>query len=59
VKKIISFFKDCYAELKRVVWPTREEVGASTKVVIFSTILIVIILGAVDIFFSWLVGIIF
>jgi preprotein translocase subunit SecE len=48
MKKIIQFFKDSYAELKKVVWPSREEVGASTKVVIVSVIIFAVVLGAVD-----------
>lgn len=48
MKRIIQFFKDSYAELKKVVWPSREEVGASTKVVIVSVIIFAAVLGAVD-----------
>lgn len=48
MKKIIQFFKDSYAELKRVVWPSREHVAASTKVVIVSTLIFAVVLGFVD-----------
>lgn len=48
MKKIIQFFKDSYAELKRVVWPSREHVVASTKVVIVSTLIFAVVLGFVD-----------
>ncbi len=48
MKKIIRFFQESYAELKKVVWPSREEVTASTKVVIVSTIIFAIVLGLVD-----------
>jgi len=48
MKKIVQFFKDSYAELKRVVWPSRDEVASSTKVVIVSVIIFAIVLGAVD-----------
>jgi len=48
MKKIVQFLKDSYAELKKVVWPSREEVGASTKVVIVSVIVFAVVLGAVD-----------
>lgn len=48
MKKIIQFFKDSYAELKRVVWPSRENVIASTKVVIVSTLIFAVVLGFVD-----------
>ncbi|MCF7914169.1 MAG: preprotein translocase subunit SecE [Spirochaetaceae bacterium] len=48
MKKIIQFFKDSYAELKRVVWPSREDVASSTKVVIISVIAFALVLGVVD-----------
>ncbi len=48
MKKIIQFFKDSYAELKRVVWPSRDSVASSTKVVIISVLLFAVILGFVD-----------
>ncbi len=48
MKKIIQFFKDSYAELRRVVWPSREHVASSTKVVIVSTLIFAVVLGFVD-----------
>jgi len=48
MKKITQFFKDSYAELKKVVWPSRDEVISSTKVVIVSTIIFAVVLGLVD-----------
>ena len=48
MKKIVKFFKDSYAELRKVVWPTKEDVIASTKVVIVSTIVVAIVLGLID-----------
>jgi preprotein translocase subunit SecE len=49
MKKIIQFFKDSFAELKKVTWPSREEVLASTKVVIITILLIALILGIFDV----------
>ncbi len=48
MKKILRFFAESYAELKKVVWPSREEVGSSTKVVIVSTLIFALVLGVVD-----------
>ena len=48
MKKIIQFFKDSYSELRKVVWPTRDDVVASTKVVVVSTLIFAIVLGFVD-----------
>ena len=46
--KIIKFFQESFAELKKVVWPNSDEVISSTKVVIISVVLIAIALGVVD-----------
>jgi len=48
MKKIIQFFKDSYAELAKVVWPSREDVISSTKVVVISTVAIAALLGLLD-----------
>jgi preprotein translocase subunit SecE len=48
MKKIITFFQESFGELKKVTWPSREEVTASTKVVLVSTLIIAIALGIVD-----------
>jgi preprotein translocase subunit SecE len=48
MNKIVQFFKDSYGELKKVVWPSRENVIASTKVVVVSTLMVAVFLGLVD-----------
>ncbi len=48
MKKITQFFKDSYAELRKVVWPSREDVIASTKVVLLSTVVVAAVLGFID-----------
>ncbi len=48
MKKIIRFFQESYAELKKVTWPSREDVASSTKVVLISIVLIALALGFVD-----------
>ena len=50
--KVIQFFKESRAELKKVVWPTRDDVVSSIKVVIISTILVALILGLLDLGFT-------
>lgn len=50
--KVTGFIKECGAELRKVVWPTREDVISSVKVVVVSTIIIAVLLGAFDILFS-------
>lgn len=48
MKRIILFFQESFAELKKVTWPSRDEAIASTKVVLVSTLLIAAMLGLVD-----------
>ena len=48
MKKIVQFFRDSVAEMKKVVWPSRDEVAASTRVILVSTVLFAIVLGIVD-----------
>ena len=47
--KIVQFVKECYAELRKVVWPGRDDVISSVKVVIVSTLIIALVLGLVDV----------
>jgi preprotein translocase subunit SecE len=48
VKKIISFLKESRAELKKVNWPSKEEVLTSTRVVIISILIIAGVIALVD-----------
>ncbi len=46
--RIIQFVRESYAELRKVAWPSREEVASSTKVVLVSVSLIALALGLID-----------
>lgn len=48
MNKVGQFIKESYAELRKVVWPSRENVISSVKVVIISTVIFAAILGLVD-----------
>jgi preprotein translocase subunit SecE len=48
MKRVIQFFRESYAELRKVTWPSRDEVVSSTKVVLVSVALIALALGIVD-----------
>ncbi len=48
MKKMVQFFKDSYAELRKVVWPSKEDVIASVKVVVVSTLITAVLLGLID-----------
>ena len=47
--KIVQFIKESYAELRKVIWPGRDDVISSVKVVLISTVIIAAVLGLVDI----------
>ena len=49
MKKIVQFIKESYAELRKVIWPSREDVISMVKIVIVSTVIIATILGLIDI----------
>ncbi|MBN2873676.1 MAG: preprotein translocase subunit SecE [Spirochaetales bacterium] len=48
MNKVIQFFKDSYGELRKVIWPSKDSVIASTKIVLVSTIFVAVFLGVVD-----------
>lgn len=58
MKKIFKFFVDVREELKKISWPTKEEVLASSAVVIVFIIILSLILGAVDFLASTIIGLI-
>jgi preprotein translocase subunit SecE len=48
-----SYLRETQFELRKVVWPTREETLRTTLVVIVVVILLSIILGLIDILLKW------
>ena len=48
MRRIFQFFRESYAELRKVAWPSRDEVASSTKVVLLSVALIALALGFID-----------
>ena len=46
--KISGFFSDVNAEIRKVVYPGKDELIGSTWVVIITTVIIAVYLGAVD-----------
>jgi preprotein translocase, SecE subunit, bacterial len=46
---------DVVSELRKVIWPKREDVTHLTFVIVVVTILIGAVLGLIDISFSWLI----
>jgi len=54
-KRFWTFLKDTKAELKKVTWPSRNEVTSTTLVVILATFFFGFYLFFMDIVFSWLI----
>ena len=48
MKKIFTFLKESRAELKKVNWPSKEEVLTSTRVVSISILIIAAVIALMD-----------
>ncbi len=47
-KKIGKFFSEMKGEMKKVTWPTRDELKESTKLVIIATFVVTLFIGTID-----------
>jgi len=48
-----EFFSESLFELRKVVWPTRQETIQTTLVIMVVVVILSILLGLVDLFFNW------
>ncbi len=55
-KRFFGFLRDVKAEIKKVTWPSKNEVYSTTIVVILATIFFGIYLYTLDIIFSWMIS---
>ena len=53
---VVEFFRDSRLELRKVVWPTREETLQTTLVVAVMVIILSLILWGMDGILVWLIG---
>ncbi len=51
-----SFVKEARVEVRKVVWPTRQETLQSTAIVLFMVVLVAIMLWLFDTLLGWAVG---
>lgn len=58
MKKIFTYIGEVREELKKVSWPSREEVIRLTGVVIISSVIVGLYLGGLDYIFTQLLGLI-
>jgi preprotein translocase subunit SecE len=56
LNKVKEFFNEVKVEVKKVVFPSKDELVGSTWVVIITVIIISVFLGVVDLGLSKLVG---
>jgi preprotein translocase subunit SecE len=54
----VNFLNEVKDELKKVVWPTRQEIIRLTVVVIAISLLVGVFLGGLDFIFTKLIGIV-
>jgi len=54
-KRFSQFVRMSWAEVKKVVWPTREETRQTTIIVIVAVLIVGVILYFLDMLFGWLV----
>ena len=47
-QKIRKFFSEVKIELRKVTWPTREELKGSTRIVIIATFVVTLFIGFID-----------
>ena len=52
-KRSLGFVKDARVEIRKVVWPTRQETLQTTVAVLFMVILVAIMLWLFDMFLGW------
>ena len=59
MEKLTKFLKEVNAELRKVTWPTKDELIGSTIVVIVVSVILAVFIGIVDRILAYLVQTIF
>lgn len=57
-KRFVEFAKESRVEIRKVVWPTRQETQQTTLVVVAIVLIAALILWALDSLLGWLVSIV-
>ena len=52
-KKSLGFAKDARVEVRKVVWPTRQETTQTTIAVLVMVVIVAIMLWLIDMFLGW------
>jgi len=59
IASIANYFREVIAELRKAVWPTRDETKRLTTLVIIISVVVGVILGAFDYGFTQLIEVFF
>jgi len=59
MNKLMTFLRTSWLELKKVTWPGKKEILASTAIVVIVAIILMFYIGTLDFLLSKLVKIIF
>jgi preprotein translocase subunit SecE len=59
IERIKTYFSETRAELKKVTWPSRQDLIDSTKVVIVATLIVTVFVGIVDQVLSRIIKLVF
>ena len=51
--RFLHFVKETRIELRKVVWPTREETIKTTGIIMIAVVIVAIFLWIIDAFFTW------
>ncbi len=54
INSIMNFIREAKAELKKVTWPTKQQIWYWTLIVIIFTLCVSLYLGLVDFLLAWL-----
>jgi len=55
-KRFIPFLREVRAELRKVTWPSRNEIYSTTLIVIIATFFFGFYLYFMDVIFSWVIS---
>ena len=51
--RFLHFLRETRIELRKVVWPTREETAKTTGIIMIAVVIVAIFLWIIDAFFTW------
>ncbi len=56
MNKIFSFLREVRLELKKVTWPSKNDIIKHTLLVIGISLVVALFLGAMDLIFTWVLN---